>query len=887
MLARLSSSAKGTKVGDAESRGTSSSSDTPRSGGNLRSAESAVLPLKDLRSPQGPNRVQTDLGCLKTKRVPQDSNVQDVEPLIPEQAVASPSLDGKSRSKGCLLARPNQKQLTQVSGSDVLGKAFLFSGSSIRASHSAMAVLSPNRGSTGQAQEQGDQHLGLHRRPCSVEQKQGRASGPCPGNNLSLRKPGTNHQHEEVKSFAHLIADLGRGSLGRTKRHMVPKAKELRRNQVLSHSSPRHPGGIKETMGKALRNRCLRGPDKQKSQAFQSSDLTLEPLQPRPRQRQGGKVPSLPSKGIRPLDKGGLLANTRAVCLADSHNPMLDRRVQSRLGHSQRPRPIMEGPLVSKTKLSAHQCPGTSDYPVCDQANASAGPDPNSMVRQPDIDKCYPETRFPLPRPAEASRANPRDLRGEESPHLSSPHQGILECSGRRPLKRGGDTGGMGVERGDLSVSAETTREGPPSGSVRIPSQPQASGLLLPIPVSLSMGTRRPGPRLELVQSSSDLPASRSCQGGSLEASQLQGGDTSPPGQSCSPTPLPDPFPVQGTDLRAAAARTRRENHPGIRGVRSLSRLEFLKAVYLLDYEEEVVTDLLGHLAKSSLRQYQSAWKRFQDWLPEATEDISLPLVLKFLVYCNRNLSSSTVLTIRAALSLPLSEGFGIDFEHKHFSMLAKAAFRKKPPAQRVVPSWSLEDALRALARKRTKSNDKLSRFRKALFLVACASSNRASELAAIDRSRVEIRQHSALLPVRPGFLFKNQAQNHTPSLMDIPDLPGSALCPVKALKEYLADTKSSTEPGLFLHPSSGKTLNAGRLAHFLAKTIDWLIPEALGKAHDTRKLSTSRAFCAGISAQQIVAAGSWRSTNTFAKRYFVPALPKAKGSAVVARSRC
>ena len=367
----------------------------------------------------------------------------------------------------------------------------------------------------------------------------------------------------------------------------------------------------------------------------------------------------------------------------------------------------------------------------------------------------------------------------------------------------------------------------------------------------------------------------------------FRGGDTSPPGQSCSPTPLPDPFPVQGTDLRAAAARTRRENHPGIRGVRSLSRLEFLKAVYLLDYEEEVVTDLLGHLAKSSLRQYQSAWKRFQDWLPEATEDISLPLVLKFLVHCNRNLSSSTVLTIRAALSLPLSEGFGIDFEHKHFSMLAKAAFRKKPPAQRVVPSWSLEDALRALARKRTKSNDKLSRFRKALFLVACASSNRASELAAIDRSRVEIRQHSALLPVRPGFLFKNQAQNHTPSLMDIPDLPGSALCPVKALKEYLADTKSSTEPGLFLHPSSGKTLNAGRLAHFLAKAIDWLIPEALGKAHDTRKLSTSRAFCAGISAQQIVAAGSWRSTNTFAKRYFVPALPKAKGSAVVARSRC
>ena len=122
---------------------------------------------------------------------------------------------------------------------------------------------------------------------------------------------------------------------------------------------------------------------------------------------------------------------------------------------------------------------------------------------------------------------------------------------------------------------------------------------------------------------------------------------------------------------------------------------------------------------------------------------------------------------------------------------------------------------------------------------------------------------------------------------MDIPDLPGSALCPVKALKEYLSDTDGSSEPGLFLHPSSGKTLNAGRLAHFLAKAIDWLVPEALGKAHDTRKLSTSRAFCSGISAHQLVSAGSWRSTNTFAKRYFVPVGPKAKGSVVVARSRC
>ena len=261
-----------------------------------------------------------------------------------------------------------------------------------------------------------------------------------------------------------------------------------------------------------------------------------------------------------------------------------------------------------------------------------------------------------------------------------------------------------------------------------------------------------------------------------------------------------------------------------------------------------------------------------------------MPLVAKFLVYCSQKLEARTVLTIRAALALPLNEGFGIDFEHKHFKMLAKTAFKRKPPVPKVVPSWSLDDAFKALARMRIKVSDKLARFRKALFLLACATSNRSAELAAIDRKAIVFRQHTAVFPVKPGFIFKNQAQFHAPSLIDIPDLPGSKVCPIKAVKDYLADTAGSQESTLFLHPTSGKALNASRLAFQLAKTIDWLVPGALGRAHDTRKLSTSGAFCAGISADKIVAAGSWRTTSTFARKYFVPSA--TKGKVVLARAR-
>ena len=367
----------------------------------------------------------------------------------------------------------------------------------------------------------------------------------------------------------------------------------------------------------------------------------------------------------------------------------------------------------------------------------------------------------------------------------------------------------------------------------------------------------------------------------------FRGGSTDPPGYTCDPSALPVPALRQGALHASPSAAAGGENHPGIRGVRSLSRLEFLRAIYKCSYSEEVVSDLLNHLAKSSLKQYQSAWKRFQDWLPEDETEISMPLVAKFLVHCHRKLEARTVLTIRAGLSLPLSEGFGIDFEHKHFKMLAKSAFRKRPPASRVVPSWSLDDALRALARKRIPLNDKLSRFRKALFLLACASSNRAAELAAIDRGKITFRQHSAVFPVKPGFIFKNQTQFHAPSLIDIPDLPGSSLCPVMAVKNYLADTSGSEELALFLHPVSGKALNAGRLAHHLAKAIDWLLPGAMGKAHDTRKASTSGAFCLGIPVEKIVEAGSWRSSSTFAKKYLVVNSSGQRPKAVLARTRC
>ena len=99
----------------------------------------------------------------------------------------------------------------------------------------------------------------------------------------------------------------------------------------------------------------------------------------------------------------------------------------------------------------------------------------------------------------------------------------------------------------------------------------------------------------------------------------------------------------------------------------------------------------------------------------------------------------------------------------------------------KAIQGKSLDNALRALERKRIKLGDKLYRFQKAMFLTTIASSNRASEMAALDRKTIAFRQHSVVLPNKAGFLFKNQNQFQEPSLIEIPDRPPAKLCPVKA----------------------------------------------------------------------------------------------------------
>ena len=220
---------------------------------------------------------------------------------------------------------------------------------------------------------------------------------------------------------------------------------------------------------------------------------------------------------------------------------------------------------------------------------------------------------------------------------------------------------------------------------------------------------------------------------------------------------------------------------------------------------------------------------------------------------------------------------------------MARAQFLRKPSTPSRFPSWSLDHALDTLLTRRFENATATPRdlFLKTLFLVALATGNRASEIAACVRNGSRLLPTVGTLAVRASFLFKNQSLSRTPPPISFPGLgPDNQLCPVAALSAYL-DRRPATDNSVFVHPSTGASLTASRLSYWLAQAIRiFAKPEHPHGGHDVRKLSHSAAWARGLSMTTILQQGFWSSPNVFINNYLttlvVPARTFVAGCTIV-----
>lgn len=301
-------------------------------------------------------------------------------------------------------------------------------------------------------------------------------------------------------------------------------------------------------------------------------------------------------------------------------------------------------------------------------------------------------------------------------------------------------------------------------------------------------------------------------------------------------------------------------------------------------HDQDIAEHLTSAYRASTNRQAQSVWRKFQNWLPPESSCINRDTVLRFLIYLasELRLNVRTVINYRATLALPLKTAFGIDFSHESFNLLTRSQFLQNPPQLRKIPSWSVNVVLEALSAQRFSIRQAAPKdlFMKTLFLVALASGNRCSELAAMRRTGITLREDHVFIPIDQNFLFKNQSvKNPNPTPISFPRLGSQhTLCPYSNLQKYLALTApSGTVDAIFLHPSSNVPLQAGRISYWLMQAIlsaDNTVNKPTG--HDIRKIAHSMAFTRGVPLDEIIKNAFWHSPHVFIRKYLCDISPTA-----------
>ena len=287
---------------------------------------------------------------------------------------------------------------------------------------------------------------------------------------------------------------------------------------------------------------------------------------------------------------------------------------------------------------------------------------------------------------------------------------------------------------------------------------------------------------------------------------------------------------------------------------------------------------MLGAHRPSSVRQYESCWKRFQDYLRRQNlQSVSEGTVLDFLTWLaeSTNRAPATVMGHYAALADPLYFALGIKVPERTLKLFKRGLRAGAAPSRAPTPAWSLHRALHYLAFEGVVMEEDHF-LQRATFLLALASGYRASQLAALSRheafARIERDMTAVTLSPSPTFLAKNEQADDLIGPLRIPsflrDGGPHPLCPVRAFKDYIECTEGASKDHLFYNSRSGKPLHPRSIARLLCRVIETADPGHSPKAHSIRGLAASLAFIRTHSVERVQDLGGWASASSFRMRY-------------------
>ena len=299
--------------------------------------------------------------------------------------------------------------------------------------------------------------------------------------------------------------------------------------------------------------------------------------------------------------------------------------------------------------------------------------------------------------------------------------------------------------------------------------------------------------------------------------------------------------------------------------------------------------------AASTNKIYDGKWSLFKEFCAargKSPELADSPLVADFLIHLfhSRKLTSRTIATYRSAIGNVLRFTTSYDpAEDKVLSLLLKGFERQRLPLDRRVPSWDLGLVLRYLAQPQHE-NAKLDLHTltaKAVFLLSLASAGRCQSLAALENrlsvvSRdplvIQIPYHSSYVP-KQFYRTKVRQPIQPFRLAALPPGENDALCPVETIFHYqqrVSARRGLGQTSLFIPHTKGKTgrMHPAAVGRYVVKLVlsayetMGLFPPKGVRAHDVRGVATSLRALTGVPLAEVIAAGQWSSSLTFARFY-------------------
>ena len=850
------------------------------------SGNTKMFSVNNLCSSQSKRRVQINSEPIKAKQIPQSAKISHVLTPHFEETFETRVLDGKTRHKRCVRSCPDSSNASEILSLSIPTETVLFPGSSLWSRRSTLRFHKD------------------HVLPCKHHERKGRQHYFLPGrfHRLGGVQRNSPKKHNNGCRDANFLRFRNKFSKVRVK----PQTKSgvARSTMVFKGTNSRTDSFVSEKSGQSGKSHSQNEESiKEGSGSLTGFDGFCRPVSPPGQTESAFSTPidqeiALHQKRFEEDQTSG--SKQKNFLVVTSEKP--ERKVRSKIkspkqGSLDRCVPVRLWGTLRGRRFPPRKVGGGTGWPP-HKRQRIIGCSPwvrFGFSSERRLGRCFhrqsPSLLLPLKKRVESVSGAPNHLREDlgdnyeaEPVDTSISHCGIKECNSRCLVERQGSPYRM--------VSKSVNLRGPnlePGLEARIGCngnslECQASPIHMPFRTSESNGNRFLFNKLKQVEVNISVPSSENDFEGFRKTDYIQRKGLA----NCSNIQIPTlvsnvtrestsnycpQSPSSSVDSGTSAS-------PPQLSWRTLSRVGILEGFYSSKFSSGIANRLVNSCRKSTLNNYDRCWKEFQKFAIE--KDIASPSeknVLEFLefLFAFKKLSPRTILNYRAAISKPLNALFGLDFKEESYPLLARAQFIDRPPTKRILPKWNLDNVLRLLREERfchppVTLEDQLV---KTIFLVALASGNRASEITATRRDTILFRNNDTevILPVRPGFLFKNQRIDKTPPNIIIKSLVSEAgsveLCPVQNLKLYLRRSQSTARgDAIFLHPVSGRNLQRPSLSLRITRLIEEACPNSMPRMHDIRKQAVSLAWTRGIPPSEIVAAAFWTSSNVFVKHY-------------------